>query len=168
MKKFSAARLTVLTALIAAAYVALTYVSAAFGLAFGQVQFRLSEALNILAAFTPAAIPGLTIGCFLSNLTSPFPLDMLFGTLATLLTSITIYLLSRKFNSSLPFVSVIPPTVFNAILVSMQISLFTDASADITLFIITAVSVAIGEIAVCSLLGIPLYYALKKISNKIF
>ena len=77
MKSKKTARLTVLTALIAAAYVALTYLSASMGLAFGQIQFRLSEALNILAAFTPAAIPGLTIGCFLSNITSPFPLDIL-------------------------------------------------------------------------------------------
>ena len=168
MKKFSATRLTVLTALIAAAYVALTYLSAAFGLAFGQIQFRLSEALNILAAFTPAAIPGLTICCFLSNLTSPFPLDILFGTLATLLTSVTIYLMSRKLKRSLPFFSVIPPTVFNAILVGMQITIFTDASADFTLFILTAASVAIGEIAVCSLLGIRLYYTLRKFNNKLF
>lgn len=168
MKKFSTARLTVLTALIAAAYVALTYLSASFGLAFGQIQFRLSEALNILAAFTPAAIPGLTIGCFLSNLSSPFPLDMLFGTLATLLSSVAIYLMSRKFNISLPFISVIPPAIFNAILVGIQITLFTDDSADLSLFIITAASVAIGEIAVGSLLGIPLFYALKKINNKIF
>lgn len=168
MKKFSATRLTVLTALIAAAYVALTYLSAAFGLAFGQIQFRLSEALNILAAFTPAAIPGLTIGCFLSNLTSPFPLDILFGTLATLLTSVTIYLMSRRLKRSLPFISVIPPTIFNAVLVGMQITIFTDASADFALFIVTSVSVAIGEIAVCGLLGIPLYYTLRKFNNKLF
>ena len=168
MKKYSASRLTVLTALIAAAYVALTYLSASFGLAFGQIQFRLSEALNILATFTPAAIPGLTIGCFLSNLTSPFPLDILFGTLATLLTSVTIYLMSQRFKRSLPFISVIPPTIFNAVLVGLQITVFTDASADFTLFIITSVSVAIGEIAVCGLLGIPLYYTLRKFNNKLF
>ena len=70
-QKSNAARTLVTAALIAAAYAALTYVSAAMGLAYGEVQFRLSEALCVLAAFTPAAIPGLTIGCVLGNITSP-------------------------------------------------------------------------------------------------
>lgn len=162
MKNHSSARLVVLSALIAAAYAALTYLSAAFGLAYGEIQFRLSEALNVLAAFTPAAIPGLTIGCLLSNLMSPFPLDILFGTIATLFASVTIHLLSKAFKRSLPFVSILPPTAFNAVIVGLQATLFTPESTDLLAFIAVALSVAVGEIAVCGLLGVPLFYIVEK------
>ena len=88
-QKSNAARTLVIAALIAAAYAALTYVSAAMGLAYGEVQFRLSEALCVLAAFTPAAIPGLTIGCVLGNITSPLGIaDIVFGAAATLLSAL--------------------------------------------------------------------------------
>ena len=79
-------------AVIAAMYAALTYLASAVNLAYGGVQFRFSEALTVLAAFTPAAIPGLTIGCFLGNLGSPYGmLDILCGTLATLLAALCAY-----------------------------------------------------------------------------
>ncbi len=72
-------------ALIAAVYAALTYAAAAAGLAYGEVQFRFSEALTVLPLFCPAAIPGLTVGCLVSNITSTInPVDMVVGTLATL------------------------------------------------------------------------------------
>lgn len=158
MKKPTAARFVVLTALIAAAYAALTYLSAAFGLAYGEIQFRISEALNVLAAFTPAAIPGLTIGCLLSNLVSPYPLDMLFGTLATLASAISIRLLSKICKRSLAFWSVLPPTVFNAVIVGLQVSVFTPDGADLSAFLLSFASVAIGELAVCGVLGIPLFF----------
>ena len=82
-------------------YVVLTYLSNAFGLANGAIQFRLSEALTILPFFTPAAIPGLAIGCFLSNLlTGCVGLDIVLGTLATLLGAVGSYYLRRfKFGS---------------------------------------------------------------------
>ena len=83
-------------ALIAALYVVLTFVSNAFGMASGAVQVRISEALTILPFFTPAAIPGVTIGCLLSNLfTGCAPLDILFGTCATLLGALGSYSLRR-------------------------------------------------------------------------
>ena len=85
MKKNTTRYLTQ-AAVIAALYVVLTYVSSAVGLAYGGVQFRLSEALTILPAFTPAAIPGLTIGCVLGNLGSPMGIvDIVCGAGATLL-----------------------------------------------------------------------------------
>ncbi len=81
-------------ALIAALYVVLTFVSNAFGMASGAVQVRISEALTILPFFTPAAVPGVTIGCLLSNLfTGCAPLDILFGTCATLLGALGSYAL---------------------------------------------------------------------------
>ena len=96
-------------ALIAAIYVVLTYFISAFNLASGAIQVRISEALTVLPYFTPAAIPGLAIGCFLSNLlTGCLPMDVLFGSLATLIGAIGSYLL-RKNKWLVP----IPPIVSN-------------------------------------------------------
>ena len=69
--------------MIAAIYAALTYLAMAFNLAYGSIQFRFSEALTILPVFTPAAVPGLAIGCLIGNLASPYPLDLIFGTAAS-------------------------------------------------------------------------------------
>ena len=86
---------TVQGALIAAVYAALTYAVAP--LSFGATQFRISEALTILPVFTPAAIPGLAIGCVIANIGSPFgPIDIVLGTLATLLSD----LVQRNYNRS--------------------------------------------------------------------
>ena len=92
-KKTSKVRFLALSAVIAALYAVLTYAAAAMNLAFGAVQFRFSEALTVLPAFTPAAIPGLAVGCLISNLASPLGVvDWVFGTLATLLAGIFSYL----------------------------------------------------------------------------
>ncbi|MEE1026034.1 MAG: QueT transporter family protein, partial [Acutalibacteraceae bacterium] len=81
MKGNSKTKFLVLGGLIAAFYAVATYISAAMGLAYGGIQFRISEALTILPVFTPAAIPGLIIGCFIGNLGSPFGMvDVLLGT----------------------------------------------------------------------------------------
>lgn len=155
-------RQIVISALIAAAYVALTLLSSAFGLAYGSIQFRLSEALNVLAVFTPAAVPGLTIGCLISNLGSPFgPIDVILGTLATLLATITIRLIATKTKALTIPVSILSPTLFNSIIIGLEFSAFSK-DAWLSVFFITALQVAIGEIAVCTLLGLPLYFAIKK------
>lgn len=166
MKQTKTARYVVLSALIAAAYVTLTYISAALGLAYGGIQFRLSEALNILAAFTPAAIPGLTLGCFISNISSPFPLDMVFGTLATIFSAATIRLIAKLKKGVTPYLATLPPSLFNAVLVGLQITFFTTESASLTAFLLSAASVFVGEFAVCATLGIPLYYAFENKLNK--
>lgn len=86
MKTENKVRFLALSAVIAALYAVLTYAAAAVNLAYGPFQFRFSEALTVLPAFTPAAIPGLAVGCLLSNLASPLGIvDWVFGTLATLL-----------------------------------------------------------------------------------
>ena len=83
-------------AVIAALYAVLTYVAAALNLAYGPVQFRFSEALTVLPVFTPAAVPGLALGCFLANLGSPLGIvDWVFGTGATLLAAIGTWLVGR-------------------------------------------------------------------------
>ena len=78
-------------ALIAAAYVALTFLSNIFSLAFGPIQLRVSEVLTLLPIFTPAAIPGVTLGCFIANIASFNAVDMIFGTAATLIAALLTY-----------------------------------------------------------------------------
>ena len=105
--------LIVQAALIAAIYVVLTYFISAFNLASGAIQVRISEALTILPVFTPAAIPGLFIGCLLSNLlTGCMPLDVVFGSLATLIGACGTYAL-RKHKWLAP----LPPIVANTVIV---------------------------------------------------
>lgn len=100
-------------AMIAAIYVVLTFIANAFGLANYAIQVRFSEALTILPYFTPTAIPGLVIGCFLSNILTGCALpDIIFGTLATLIGAVLTYEL-RKFKWLAP----IPPIVANAVIV---------------------------------------------------
>ena len=89
-------RFMAVSAVIAAMYAGLTYLAAAVNLAYGPVQFRFSEALTVLPAFTPAAVPGLALGCFIANLTSPFgAVDWVFGTLASFVAAVGTLALSR-------------------------------------------------------------------------
>ncbi len=155
-------------AMIAAIYAAATYLSSVFGIAYGPVQFRFSEALTVLSVFTPAAIPGLTIGCIIGNLASPFGIwDIIFGSLATLLAAVTARALRNVKIKDLPLPSIIMPVVFNAIIVGAEIVfLLPGGEAGFSAFVIAALEVAAGELAVCLVGGIPLYYGLSK--TKIF
>ncbi len=151
-------------AMIAAFYAAATYLSAVFGIAYGNIQFRFSEALTILSVFTPAAIPGLTVGCIIGNLTSPFGAwDIIFGSLATLLAAITARALRNITFKGFPLLSLLMPVIFNALIVGAEITLLMPThEAGFTAFIIAALEVGAGELAVCLAGGIPLYYAIKK------
>ena len=165
----SLSRYIVTAALIAAAYAALTYVSAFMGLAYGGIQFRLSEALNILAAFTPAALPGLVIGCIIGNIGSPFGLvDVGVGALATLFAAVMIRLIAKYCKGTTPYFAILPPTLFNAVLVGLEITWFLDEGVTWAGFLIIAIEVAIGEIAVCAALGVPLYFAVKSKAKGLF
>ncbi len=169
MKKRNLARYYVTAALIAALYVCLTLLSSAFGLAYAGLQFRLSEALNILAALTPAAIPGLTLGCLISNLGSPFgPIDILLGTLATLLSAISIKLISKKQRRFNPVLYALPPALLNGLIVGFATVLFTVDDAKLTIFTITFIQVFIGEAVVMLTLGIALHKFYKShLNNKL-
>lgn len=102
-----------IAALVAALYVVLTLASAAFGLSSGVIQLRLSEALTVLPAFTPAAVPGLFVGCLFANLfTGSLPWDVVLGALATLLGAVGTYLLRRR-----PSLWVLPPILANALVI---------------------------------------------------
>ena len=144
--------------MIAALYAALTHLQNLLipGSASWAIQFRASEALCVLALFTPAAIPGLSIGCLLFNLTfSPaLPLDFLVGTLASALAALGMYLCRKKKILLLP--ALLMPALFNALLVGWELAVYVGGG-----FWLNAMYVAIGEAAVLLTLGIALYYAIK-------
>lgn len=146
-------------AVIAALYVVLTYVFSAF--ASGVIQVRVSEALTILPAFTPAAIPGLVIGCLLSNtLTGCVLLDIIFGSVATLIGALGSYALRRH-----TWLVPIPPIVSNMIIVPFVLR-YAYGATDAFSFMIATVGA--GEIISCYLLGMILYGALKKVNHTLF
>lgn len=148
-------------ALIAALYVALTFVSSAFGLSSQAIQLRLSEALTILPFFTPAAIPGLFAGCLIANLLTGCAIwDIIFGSIATLLGAIFTYLLRKH-----KFLAPIPPIVANTLIVPFVIAFVYGSEYSIPFLMIT---VGIGEILSCGVLGMILLFALNKHKERIF
>lgn len=147
---------------IAAAYVALTYCSSLFGLAYGAFQFRLSEALTILPVFTPAAIPGLAVGCIFANLTSTLGVvDIVCGTAASLLAAIASRALGKLCFKGLPVLSLLPPVLFNALIVGGMLAI-VEGPATFSAFWAFAFSVGVGQSVVCFALGLPLAATLKK------
>ncbi len=148
--------------MIAAIYAALTFFGNFFGLSYGPVQIRFSEALTILPIFTPAAIPGLTIGCFIANIGSFNLLDMVFGTLATLIAAILTYLLKNIKFKKLPLLAILPPVVINAVVIGIEIAIFfLPEGFSAYGFLIAALEVGAGQIIACYGLGLPLYLTLK-------
>lgn len=147
-------------ALIAALYVVLTYLQNFLipDSATWAIQFRASEALCILAFFSPAAVAGLSVGCFLFNLSyaGALPLDIIVGTLATLLSTGTMWLTRKVTLKGYPLLGLLMPALFNALLVGWELSVYIGGG-----FVMNAVYVAIGEAAVLLSLGTALYYAMK-------
>lgn len=161
--KRTSTRFLVTGALVAALYVLLTYVSAALNLAYGTVQFRLSEALTVLLVVSGAAVPGLVIGCLLGNLTSPYGLvDIICGTGATLLAAVGSRLFARVRLRGTPVVSLLMPIVCNAVIVGAEITFLAPEGFALPAFLSAALSVAAGEAAVVALLGMPLLLFLQK------
>jgi uncharacterized membrane protein len=149
-------------AIIAAIYAALTYFGAFFGLSYGPIQIRFSEALTALPIFTPAAIPGLTVGCFLANIGSFNLLDMVFGTLATLIAAILTYYLRNITFKNLPLLALFPPVIINALIIGAEIAyFFLPGGPSFYGFIISALEVGCGQLIACYGLGLPLYLTLK-------
>lgn len=150
-------------AVIAAAYAVLTLLGAALNLSYGGVQFRFAEALCILPVFVPAAVPGLTVGCFLANiLSSVSPLDMVFGTLATLLAALASRALGNVRIKSYPFCSLLMPVLFNGAIVGAEIAFFTAGESFFTAYAVNALTVSLGEAAVTFTLGSLLYYGVER------
>lgn len=147
-------------AMIAALYVVFTFISNLFGLASGAIQFRLSEAFTILPYFTVTAIPGLYIGCLLSNiLTGCALLDIVFCSFATLLGAIGTRALKRY-----KWLAPIPPIIANATIVPVVLY-YAYGVRPIWFNVIT---VGIGEIVCCGIIGMFLLQALKKYAGRLF
>ena len=143
--------------LIAAIYVVLTFVSQAFGLASGAIQFRLSEMLTILPMVTPAAIPGLTVGCILANLLTGCALwDVVFGSVATLLGALGTYFLRKTEN---PYLGCLPPIISNMLIVPAVLMKVYGAPESYWYLMVT---VGIGEIVCCGVLGVVFYKIIKR------
>lgn len=149
-------------ALIAAMYFALTHLQNLLlpNSATWAIQFRVSEALCVLSLFTPAAVPGLTIGCLLFNLSfaGALPLDFLVGSYATFLACGSMRLLRR-----LPLAALAMPAVFNAFLVGWELTLYLgETGFTMAAFWLNALYVSIGELAVMYTLGWLLYRFLNR------
>jgi len=157
------------SALIAALYVALTYLQNFLipGSATWAIQFRASEALCVLAFFTPAAVWGLSVGCLLFNLSfaMALPLDFLVGTLATLLATGAMFLTRRLTVKGYPLLGMLLPALTNGVLVGWELSVYVGGG-----FWLNALYVAIGEAAVLLSLGTGIYYVTKarKLDERLF
>lgn len=166
MKKRNDAMYVAHAAIIAAIYVVLTYIAAQLGLSNGAIQVRFSEALTILPAFTPAAIPGLFLGCLISNiLTGCILWDVLFGSLATLLGAIGTFLLRKVLIKGKPFLAPLPPILANTIIVPFVLSYAYLVEDAIPYLMLT---VGIGEVISCGILGTLLMLALNRYKQLLF
>lgn len=157
MKKKSTVSVRYLTtaAIIAALYVVLTFLSAAFGLASGVIQLRLSEALTVLPFFTSAAVPGVTIGCFLANLFTGAPIyDVIFGTFATLLG-----VLGAAFLKKYKYLVAVPTILSNALIIPFVLRIAYGVPDALWYLMLT---VGAGEVLSAGVLGTLLLLLIKK------
>ena len=147
-------------AVIAALYVVLVVI---FNyISFGPIQFRVAEALTILPYFTPAAIPGLFIGCILANVIGGAVIwDIIFGSIATLIGAVFTSLLRKKSK----FLAPLPPVLANTIIVPWVLK-YAYGAEEMVWFM--AVTVGIGEILACYVLGMILLFALNKVRRQVF
>ena len=147
-------------AMIAAVYVALTVVFAP--ISFSEIQVRVAEALTILPVFTPAAIPGLFIGCLIGNIAGGALVpDIIFGTLATLIGAFGTWKLRRAH----PFLAPVPPILANTVIVPFVLKYAYEVPLPVPFMMLT---VGAGEILSCGVLGMLLYYALRSRREQIF
>ena len=160
MRKFSVRDLT-LAAMVAALYAVMGYFGNIFGLTFGPVQFRFAEALTVLPFLFPSTVPGLFVGCLIVNLLSPYgPLDIVVGSAATLIAALWTSKIKTKWFAPLP------PVVCNMVLVGFTIGWaeangFTAAFP--TAWAWNGLTVGLGELVVCYVLGLPLLALLPRL-----
>lgn len=159
MSRWSTRQLSV-AALIAAMYAALSLLASMFGLAFGPIQCRFSEALTVLPFLLPEAVPGLFVGCIVTNLMSTVgPVDIVVGSLATLLAAALTARMPNKWLAPLP------PVLCNGLLIGAMIAWYEVGFGPgfRALFIYHSVSVAVGEAVACYGLGLLLLTALSRV-----
>ena len=147
-------------AMIAAIYVVLTYIFAP--ISFGEIQVRIAEALTILPVFTPAAVPGLFVGCLIGNILGGAALpDIIFGSIATLIGAI----FTRLLKDANPFLAPVPPIVSNTLIVPFVLRYAYFIELPIPFMMLT---VGIGEVLSCGVLGMIVYFVLNRYKNVIF
>jgi uncharacterized membrane protein len=142
----------------------LTLISQALGLLSFEVQIRFSEALCVLPLFTGAAVPGLALGCVITNLiTGGAPWDIVFGSLATLGATLSIYFLRNVKIKSYPLLSMLMPAIWNGVIVGWEIeTFFIEGKFHFSDFLVQGGLVALGELGVMLTLGTALYYIISK------
>ena len=149
-----------LNGVIAAAYAALTLVASAMNLAYGPVQFRFSEALTVLPFLFPGTWPGLFVGCLVANLLSPYgPIDIVIGSLATLLAAIWTEKVDR------PWLAPLPPVLCNGAIIGAMLAWYEVGFGPgfWGIFAMNTLTVGLGELVACYGLGLPILIALPKI-----
>ena len=154
-------------AVIAALYAALTLALAP--ISFGPIQFRIAEALTIMPVFTSAAIPGLSIGCLISNAIGMAmgtnvagALDILFGTAATLSAAILTCLLRKIKWAKLPILAMLPPVILNVLIIGTELSI----ALNIPIWL-TMLDVLLGQFVSCCIIGAVLYFVIDKLDPRI-
>lgn len=154
MKKGMSVRALCLSAVIAALYAALTLGFQA--ISYGAVQFRVSEAMTLLPVLFPEAVPGLAVGCLISNLFNPMGTtvyDIVFGTLATLIAAV----LTHRIKGNV-WLRALPPVISNAVIVGLVLTY----AYGIDMLWMNMLTVGLGEAVVCYVLGVPLIKVLEK------
>lgn len=154
-------------AVIAALYAALTIMQNLLlpGSASLPIQFRIAEALTVFAVYTPVAVPGLTVGCLIANLSSLSSLgayDLIFGTAASFVAAVLMYLLRNVRWFKLPVLSALMPALANGVIVGLELEIFLiPGGFHLGSFLIQGGCVALGELAVLSVLGLPLAWLIE-------
>ncbi len=155
-------------AVIAALYAGLTL--AAAPISYGAFQFRIAEALTLLPVFTPAAIPGLALGCAIANFGSPLgPIDIVAGSAATLCAALFTYLLRRVTFKGWPLLAPLPPVLLNGLMIGFELACLNAQNVlslrnfTWTAYAAAGLSVAFGELVVCYAAGLPLWALCRKI-----
>ena len=166
-KSASPTRTLARAGLIAALYVVMIIITP-FTLSFGPLQFRIAEALTLLPMLTPDAIPGLFIGCLMANLLGGGVwFDVVLGSIATLLGAIFTYRWREK-----PLQAAFSPVLFNGLIVGPVVYFaYVKAPGDpvsVVTLLFSMGTVAFGELVVCYVLGLGLYYVLKRLPKGIF
>ena len=165
----SKARQIAYAAIIAALYVVLTYAQNFLlpNTTSGAIQYRISEALGVLALFTPAAIPGFGIGCLIFNISNAgaMPLDIILGPLASVLAAWSMWKLRKVTVKGYPLVAMLMPAFWNGLLVGGELTYYFGVG-----FWINAFGVAVGELVVLITLGTVLFYVLgtRNLAQRIF
>ncbi|MEG2701379.1 MAG: QueT transporter family protein [Clostridia bacterium] len=153
MHSFFSTKSLCLSAIVAALYCGLTLAFQA--ISFGALQFRVSEALTLLAALFPQAVPGLALGCLLSNLLGGANVyDIVFGTLATLMAAMLTWQLRRNV-----WLAALPPVLVNAVVVGLILTYAYGINA----LALNMLTVGVGQAVVCYALGVPMLKGLKRL-----